>query len=473
MDSSTPSTATHRRTRRLIDNLLASRQITPQGLDWLTAATDPFHDYELSALHGYPDVSTSKSVVQTVILTKSITVTAGTDLHVFFLPITPLITPSTLTKYTINNAGLPTGLPTPSANLVAGYNFVSTPAGTDWKNALSTNLASGLSFPSDYAGGQIRLIATGIEAVNITPVVFQAGSITVYKCPNNIEHSYAGVSTPGTTPPINAYYTPVEFGALPPGTQSEAALFPNSRTWQASEGFYVIPTLNSVDNHFTTPSPGSPGFIDVPTFAQLIANTPRTCYLPTNFFSQNVGLNEFMACSHHLPWDISGAIISNSTANDFSFQFTVKYFIERIPTTTDSNLLVLAHNPSPYDPMAIELYSKVMTMLPVGVSVNENPLGEWFEKVMEALATALPAVGGALSSIFPPAGLIGSGLGAVATQIGKYNQAQRALEAKPRQQTQRKPLPKPPQRKDNRTIRSNPGFVITPSKSAGIKGTKN
>jgi hypothetical protein len=416
-----------RRTKRLLEQLIATRQLEPAALEWLVACTDPFHDTDVR-LQGFPDMSTSKSVTQCITLTMSLPLADGRDAHCFFLPFTQMygLNP-TLSGYNIRDNGFQGAANATTALLVPGVNWLDTPNGQTWYTNAATLVPNNLvKYPLDFGAGQARLVACGWEIVNTTPVVNMGGSITCYRSPNTVTQSYIGTSI-GGAPPISFLMQPTTFGALPPGTQATAALFPNSRTWQSSEGLYQVAVMSSIDQNFRAPAPGNVGFINVPTQAQLAADLDRVAFLPTGSFSTG-NTAAISNCTQMMNWDVSGCVIANSSGFTQQFQLTVKYYIERLPTVSDPNLLVLAHEPCPYDPLALEIYARATACLPVGVPVGENPLGEWFDQVMATVAGALPAVGTALATIFPPAAAIGAGLGGVALSVGQWNKKNREEE---------------------------------------------
>jgi len=418
-----------RRTRRLLEQLIASRQLSLAGLDWLVAATDPFHDTDVR-LQGFPDMASAKSVTQCITQTQSVSLVTGKDLHVFALPVTQMYNSSGayMTPWMLRDSGFQ-GNANPAASLTVfpGLNYVICNTGTDWRvHPSSATGTNNIQYPLAFGAGQARLIACGWEIVNTTPVINMGGSITCYRSPNTTTNSYIGTQI-GSTPPISFLMQPTVFGALPPGTQSSAALFPNSRTWQSSEGLYQVAVMNSIDQSFRTPAPGNAGFIDVPSFDQLSADLDRVALLPVGSFSQSTTA-AVANCMHMMNWDVSGSVFVNNTGYTQQLQITVKYYIERLPTISDPNLLVLAHEPASYDPLALEIYARAMACLPVGVPVGENPLGEWFDQVIAVIAGALPTIGTALSPLFPPAAAIGAGLGGVAASIGGWNKKNREEE---------------------------------------------
>jgi len=81
-----------RKTRALINNMLVSKTITPEAMKWLIVATDPFHD-EPVACEGYPDLTTSSVITQTIQLTTALArpatvpATDSWDASIFFNPV--------------------------------------------------------------------------------------------------------------------------------------------------------------------------------------------------------------------------------------------------------------------------------------------------------------------------------------------------------------------------------------------------
>jgi len=190
-------------------------------------------------------------------------------------------------------------------------------------------------------------------------------------------------------------------------------LFPTSRTWGASDGVYVVPSLNSDEIPFVTALPavcaGLVSATDVNTLTT--GSGQRLAFLPQPAsFAVFPATARTSGMNSPFPFDISGAVFSGLNPNS-TLQVTVKYVIERIPSTVEPTLLVLTRQPCPYDPMAIELYTRVMAMIPVGVKVSENPDGEFWASILEALALIAPVVGTALT---PLTGPLGPALGAIA-----------------------------------------------------------
>jgi len=371
----------------------------------------------------------------------------------------------------MKNNGFPGAATISGASIYPGLNVILVPSGLDWRtHPAALNIAAELRLPDAFGAGQQRLVACGWEVINSSPVVNMAGSITAYRCPSLKQNSFIGNTFSG--PPITFDVRPVEFMSLGPGTQAEATLYTNSRTWAASEGLYQVAALNDITNPFTMPLPGIVGMANIPDAAVLDGDEDRIVFLPPDIYNTATtgALNAASAsCAHGMPWDISGCVIRGDSVTDQTYTITVRYYIERIPTTSDPNLLVLATESPPHDPLALEIYSRAMAHLPVAVPVDQNPLGEWFDTVMNVVSSALPAIGTALGSIFPPAAVIGAAGAATARYLRdtnakareeeKKDQARKTLKtntvavlqsngSQAQGRPRPKPLPKPPKRRN-------------------------
>jgi len=433
-----------RQARAILNELIREKAITPAGVNWLTIATDPFHDSEIS-VDGYPGISTSRSITQCVNLTTSISTPLDDDglwdCHIFLNPCsyswaqnsTPVSDPRyyrTLLSEDGHTAQDQTG-----AYLVGGFNAISVPNGDAWTAATTFTSEEKLGFPPAYQTGFYRLIAGGVEVTNTTSDLNKQGTVTNYRSPCNKQN--------GMCLDVEAEYTQVcAYGALPPDTMANAALFPNSKTWAAAAGTYSVSTLNEMENAYSSPVTGLCGLITTPNQTQLEEQATRLAYLP---FECNGQANSTL-----LPFDINGCVFSGLSPQT-TLQVTARYYFERVPSIADPNLLVLARPPPCFDPLAIEIYSKVLDTLPIAVPVGMNPLGEWFKDVLEAIAEYAPIIGGALGNVVPGAGAIGNIIGAGARGASRLMPARKTVTTtttNPKPQGRRK---QPPAKKKTTT----------------------
>jgi len=249
------------------------------------------------------------------------------------------------------------------------------------------------------------MIAAGYEVVNTTAEIYKQGSCTVYKSPSGYNE--------GALTPKNATSTSgsilTQLVSMPPLLQTDAALYPNSRTWDAKEGAYMVMSLND-PAEFILPAIGNMAGL------QLGRGEPAGglfgyAYLPPVWNA--TGAHPYVPNNNSLPFDISGAIFTG--LNPLStFQVTARYIIERVPTVLTPDLLVLTRVPCAYDPVILEIYSRVIAEMPVGVMVKENPLGEWFQDILQVVGNVAPMIGQALNTFVPGAGLVGQAVGSMA-----------------------------------------------------------
>lgn len=268
-----------RKAKRIIKRLVEDRKLTDQGANWLTMATDPFHDTEITPT-GYPDLNSCSTLTQCFTYTQSITAPATVgewDSHVFFVPLsrTQGFSPSTLTvvdrplTQCLTEAATGATKINPSSpfagpSVYGGLNVVTGLSGTNlFTNGSDSSIASKLQFP--LVGGQFRLVACGFEVVNTTPDLYKGGSVTVYRAPSQRDATSSVVYNPAA----GSYPIIANTANWIPYTQAEAQLYPTSRTWAAQDGCYVIPTMCRDDNTFSVAIPNSPLFIQPPSQVEI------------------------------------------------------------------------------------------------------------------------------------------------------------------------------------------------------------
>lgn len=403
---------------------------------------------------------TSRSVVQCVPLQATVSApgSGNWDCHVFHIPFSPGLvyasglTPPNLVPYLLspNGAFTSTGV-TATTQMFSGSNVLTMPTGTDWWTDTTNSVVStaSLQLPFRYTNGPWRLVGLGIEVVNTTPELYINGAVTAYKSPSPMSRIGNITSGSGTTLYAGTCYTNV----TPPSTLAQATLYPNSRTWSAKEGSYQVFSMNTTDVPVLFPTPTQMVLTRGFQLGQAQA-TP----VPI-LFSRFPG-----DCCQPLPYDTSGVIFTNLTPQT-TLQVTVKYFVERFPVYNDGDLLVLG-TPSPqYDPVAMEIYTRALSDMPVGVPFSENPLGEWFDDLLKTIGNWAAPIGAALSGLFPPAAAIGSIVGGAASGVrtlinapsGNQNPPPPSQQKKKKRKRAKKPAaPKRPQKARQRALPAPP-----------------
>lgn len=408
------------RGEKIINRLVSEQKITPQGKDWLVAAIDPFHDSQLDSLEGWPDVECGASVVycvkQSVQVKKPALTDGGNwDCHIQLWPfmVNGNFGPSVgRQSNVINTQAFPRGL-APVGGM-GGLQISGVASGGNWspiESAAGTVRCAQLTLDPSYTSGSGRLIGIGFEVHDTTAELYKQGACTVYRMQaNNKDTSTFTVYNESTSPstPFDGPY-PATVVRLPPLNQQSAMLIQGSRQWDSEQGCYVVGAFCSEENPAYCESPTNVAIPVQPVADQdgQINTTGMYTQYPYNIFSGNPA---FIPIRVH-PIHQSGAIFSGLHPNA-SLTVNLNVFYEAFPGPEDVKTLVLAKPSCKYDPCVMELYSRLVQELPVGVPVSENGLGDWF---LDAATKAAKYIGPALAMMPHP---IAKGAGAALTYLG-------------------------------------------------------
>ena len=451
-----------RRARQLVDRLLRGREITEKGLKFLTCATDPFHDTPLKP-DGYPDESVAPTVVETLNATVSLTAPgSGTwEAHIFFLPLGPNMQQAPggaylgnyFAKYLVSYAGSLDNAPvTTYTQLFPGWNAIAVPTGTDWQVTQCTGVPD-LCLPKESCRDNWRIIGTGCEVTNTTAELYKGGSVSTYRASSPPQDFLTSVATTLPTSEANRRdltnirydIYPTKMVPLPPATVATAVKYPSSQTWLAKDGIYMVGTFNNEANRFMYPTPSVAGAYIPKSVADQNTGQDWNCWVPRALSAGVDTLGYYRtSCVKPLPFDTTGCIMYGLNPNT-TLQIAVRYYIEHQPDYTNPTVLALSHQGCPHDPLVMEMLSRVMAHMPVGCHVDENPLGEWFDTIMQGFADYAPIAGAALNGVLPGAGALGTAVGTAAGMAKKFNasfrpQAESQLEAAPKQKVTPNPI---------------------------------
>lgn len=432
----------------------AKANVSPSGAAWLTNVLDPYHDAPIE-LMGIPDESANKTVIRqfesSVTISKAslnLTTAGNWDVQVALLPV---LYPLVLTPAVINQAPSAPGptcvtqipeapsqyLDTVTITAKVGPNIVSWPTTTDANNYLSNTASfsrtglNALNGTADFAQiGPVRLVSAGVEIINNTPEQYIGGNVTVYRVNSNFDQKESTMilSGPDTNIPGNLVggRQKVRLVSLPLDSESDMLQLPHSQQWNAKDGAYLIGV------HDTTM------YTD---FVQVTDCTPVVCLNNTNLN----GTYGLVHTGAYLPsyWDTSNpqqlrnnpgvsALTSIQTCGAYftglsdqsTLTINLKVVVESIPDYTMFDVHSARVN-AVADSNALELYSRAARLIPAGVPVYMNPMGEWFDSVMSIVGGVASKIGGILGGGAstalvgdPTSGaMIGGGLGA---QLGNW-----------------------------------------------------
>lgn len=419
-------------------SLIKQSDITPDGADWLTLRLDPYHDF-MRPICGYPDADCYDTVVSVLNYETNVSAPAGAaanwDAHIFTLPMVSknlqngtitagnfVEAAATFALGLVNVAKDDTGAPLfPTANPVASANFSCARVDN------FTGVKAGLS----------RVIGLGIEVIDTTAELYKQGALTAYRMPTsqNEETQLGYLNLAGTVQSTGQY----RVLTTPPSTVAEAVLYKGSVQWEAKDGAYMVVGQEGINNPFKQ-SLSSATIVasdtvfnaaaDILASARTATTLPQAPPLLTATFSAEADKN--VNCSQ-------SGIMLTGLHNDATFKVRVRVFVERAPLRGDTDLIPLATPSAVYDSKALELYSKLVSTLPVCVPVSFNAKGDWWRWILRQLKVVAPVVGG----LFGPEGAVigtsvGNAIGSVSKLAEDKNRAnKRRLAIQPR----RRPLP--------------------------------
>lgn len=408
-------------------HLIAAKELSPSGADYVTLSLDPFHDFN-RPIAGYPDADSYDTVVSVrnyeYTLSKPAASAANWDAHIFTLPFDSTrfyngnsvggMFTQTAETYTMglvtvakDDAGgplFPTALPVASANFEMDY----------------INTFDGVQ------DGMSRIIGMGLEVIDVTAALTKQGSLVAYKMPvvNNTQILLGFANTADT---VHGVMMPKIINA-PPSTVAEAVLYRSSVQWEAKDGAYVVIGPQGVDNPFTLPS----NIALAVTKDSLFAGTDQCLvgyHTPLTAPQAAPLLTLLKADSSVKMLNVAQmGVMLTGLDNSAVFKVRVRVFVERAPMRGDTDLIPLATPSASYDYKALALRTLIAGHLPIAVPVSFNAKGDWWRIIVNTLKSVIPVAGTALSGYLgPEAGILGNAIGALIPQqkVGGRAKAQK------------------------------------------------
>lgn len=379
-----PTPAKAEASARVMNAMVSTGQLSSAGMAFLKLATDPWHDNKIDNFKGVPDFtmgnSVTCSVVQELNISKPLAVGAGNwKVRISTNPIGGAV------KCTQYNFGRNAG------DRIAGTDTTLWPIAVDFRPdgvdfpdfpGTDSTLYKGLELPLAYRQGPFKVAAVGVEVVNTTAALSQQGLATCSRMNQTTDRDFTAVlyNAPagGNWDPLSV--TPVR---APPKNLSEMLLLPDTTQWHAKEGAYAVAELLSVG---TVPPSIEPRFPLVlsgdlgngvapalgPTLTNQVVGTQAALWLP----GDNPGI---------VPMN-SSIIMFSGLSDETTLTLRVRWIIERYPNDNQPEIVVLATPTASFDPIALELYARVMRKLPVAVMFKENNSQDWWKTVLAGLA---------------------------------------------------------------------------------------
>lgn len=430
------------RADRSLTKLESTLGLTDHGKAWLTAVLDPFHDEEIHNLVGLPDGQNSRSCVQIVRQTAQVTcpssITSGTwDCSIISFPFFPpsnSITVGGLIQGFCPAVGQGSPSDMPNATFlcnttvgqvvdVGGVGIYTAPtAGHACGPELSVATAM-ITPPSTFVDGEYRIISKGYEVASVGPDLYKSGTVYVWNQPSPSDSSSVSFNVQqwGGITASNSTFIPCMTFDLPPETVSAVNMIPNTKSWAAKDGVYVVDRFpagayDSYENNMASPLYRDTQNFTVagpvkwlpswgPAVSDMKSSVPPGWPGPPDFVTYS---GNAISNYHH-----SGAYFTGLSLQD-TLTINAIWYIERFPSVKQPDLLVLS-KPTPFrDHVALELYSHALEYMPVGMKFNANGFGDWFNDVVGTISDFVSPVASVIGDILPgPIGMVAKGIGAL------------------------------------------------------------
>lgn len=253
-----------------------------------------------------------------------------------------------------------------------------------------------VSFLNTTAGRTWRPTAMGIELIQTSADLYRGGMGYAYRIPGDpVEAAF--LKLPGTSPQF-AHGTVISY---PPKVPASIVGYANTWRGDARAGVAAIGVPNDFMNRPKRSFPSG-------AYLQLPSGT---------------GSSLIVGDIHDHPvmdWDPFGVFVTGlNPGATFVLRFNMAY--EIFPLASDQLFITLAQPSVEPSPALEEAILQVLKTMPAGFDYRENPFGEWFSKIVDALAEYLPKIVPALQTIHPIAGISGQAAAMIAKEISSRN----------------------------------------------------
>lgn len=458
---------------------------------WLQAAIDPFHDAPLK-VKGLPDDFDGQTVCEVFTETMSLSAPAGTagnwSAHIFSLPLAGTVDafPTILhkghydrgayyggapfTTYTgchLGNCVDATGVADRGRVTFGPLNIwsYSTDSTLMFPGPVALNTACPAFFPaakrvlglgggdgsdgSPVSTGLYRIIGAGIEVINTTSSLYKQGTLTVSRTPAGLARESTAVAatypgTPGISPLncVNAMDIPqldYVVANAPPYSVAAATAFPNTAQWPAAEGCYTVQHIAL--GGMTMEGNESVGFITTSQRDYVSGTGPTPAPYATSFGEEIVSKMGDPTLTYTLWRDVPAqkkfvdgsisSIMLTGLSKESTFTIRYRFIVEKAPRLGDiggADLVRLAHQSPLTDRIALKAYEVAMSSGPVGVPSRYNPLGEYWNLMVDIIKKAAPTIASVAGLIpHPIAQAVSKAASVAASAAGVASAAQAAV----------------------------------------------
>lgn len=400
-----------------IRSLVTSGQLTQEGFDYLVLASDPWHDNKVVHFAGIPDTVSAESVtlslVREVQIKKPASIAAGTNwsCRICNWGVDAYIA---LAAYARKGNIFAEQSAAPEA-FIAPVTIDFQADGVNFGAAASITTGQYLDIPSNFTQGSHRLCAMGIEVVNTTAELNLQGLCSIARIPMAV-NNYAATLTDATG---TGNMTAQLFGQkTAPINLNDMVAISGTTQWHAKDGAYTVVSLKNTGmwSHDVVPEYPMIILTDLKTGSDVAVYNNSA--LGPNL---DAGVAPYPLFTDTMPGRTlcdQSIIMFTGLSDTSTLTIRARFILERFPGLNESELLPLTKPSAPYDPLALQLYAKLMTRIPPGCKFTENPSGEWWARMVGGLAE----VAGPILAMFPhPAAKVaGTAAAAAAVLLKDY-----------------------------------------------------
>lgn len=375
---------------------------------FLTQALDPFHDLPTKSHVGWADSEDAPSVIRKIVQTETV---AGVGFDTPWdcsMVLFPWMHSHSFSRTNcFGNRVITPGTDSANDNVPLGMlQCFCAEAGTPLDMS-SANFEMQFNL-NQITRGRNRLVGVGFEVVNTTPQLYKGGAVTCWR-QGGAEPNGSSAFVYDVNPVATETNSPLAFDLerYPtfPLTSNAAALIPDSKTWEAQDGVYIVGSFNTTDNPACNPEPKGAIFSvfndNEPLWAAGVESEPGV----SKWAGLDVGerwattpilggttpnlFPAYFPASIMAPINQTGCYFTGLTPQT-TLTITLIAYVETFPTSS-SELMSMASPSLRENALALQMLSQAFSRLPVAVKAGENPAGEWFARVLEALTPVVTA----------------------------------------------------------------------------------